>query len=94
MIPLSNEFPKFSRLLRTNRMLAPKPRLWFPVIHEKSSVMFVVGVVRLKLLAKRFDENTLRNVIAFRFESPVLVNAWRVKPYLKLLILLSDKIQV
>src|SRR5258706_12329633 len=70
------------------RTFVPKPNVWLFLIQVKSSVTFCTGVVPLKFLAKSEVDNTLRKVIALTVESPWLVNASRVKPYLKLLILL------
>ena len=85
-MPLSNADAKFVRVFRMIRMLVPNPKLWLFLIQVKSSVMFCTGVVRLTFRLNRFVDNTLRKVIALSPESPWLVKASRVKPYLKLLI--------
>src|ERR1043165_755103 len=91
---LSKALSKVNRRLRIARMFAPKPKLWFPFDHEKSSVKFRTGVIRVKVREKVSGENMKRKLIAFSLESPCWLKASRVKPNRKLFTILLLRVHV
>ena len=80
VIALSNEPASEPRLLLIRRIFVPNVILWFPLIHEMSSVKLCTGVTRVRVRENVSGENTKRKLMEFSAESPCWLNASRVNP--------------